>query len=145
MSTEQNRALARQLVEGVINQGDTSLIDELMHPDFVEHEELPPGVPPGREAPKVLFAMMRSAFPDINATIEHLIAEDDKVVLHMTWTGTQTGEFMGMPPSGNRMSISVIDILGIAEGKFVAHWGLMDNMAMMQQLGAMPAPGEGGD
>jgi len=144
MSTEQNKALVRQLVEEVINQGNISMIDELLIPDFVEHEELPPGIPPGREAPKVLFTMLRSAFPDIKATIEHLIAEGDEVVLHMTWTGTHEGEFMGIPPTGKRISINVIDILGIAEGKFVEHWGVMDSMAMMQQLGVVPAPGQAG-
>jgi steroid delta-isomerase-like uncharacterized protein len=143
MSTEQNKALVRQLVEEAINQGNISMIDELLIPDFIEHEELPPGIPPGREAPKVLFTMLRSAFPDFKATIEHLIAEGDEVVLHMTWTGTHEGEFMGIPPTGKSISINVIDILGIAEGKFVEHWGVMDSMAMMQQLGVVPAPGEG--
>ena len=143
MSTEQNKALVRQLVEQVLNQGNTSMIDELLTPDFVEHEELPPGIPPGREAPKALFTMLHSAFPDIKATIEHLIAEGDKVVLHMTWTGTHKGEFMGIPPTGKRIAINVIDILGVAEGKFTAHWGVMDSMAMMQQLGVVPAPGAG--
>ena len=144
MSTEQNKALVRQLVEEAINQGNISAIDELLIPDFVEHEELPPGIPPGREAPKVLFTMLRSAFPDLKATIEHLIAEGDEVVLHMTWTGTHEGEFMGIPPTGKRISINVIDILGMAEGKFVEHWGVMDSMAMMQQLGVVPAPGQAG-
>ena len=139
MSTEQNKALVRQFVEEAINQGNISAIDELLIPDFVEHEELPPGIPPGREAPKVLFTMLRSAFPDIKATIEHLIAEGDEVVLHMTWTGTHEGEFMGIPPTGKSISINVIDILVIAEGKFVEHWGVMDSMAMMQQLGVIPA------
>ncbi|GIK38366.1 MAG: hypothetical protein BroJett011_21990 [Chloroflexota bacterium] len=144
MSTEQNKALVRQLVEEAINQGNMSVVDEFLIPDFVEHEELPPGIPPGREAPKVLFTMLRSAFPDFKATIEHLIAEGDEVVLHMTWTGTHEGEFMGIPPTGKRISINVIDILGIAEGKFVEHWGVMDSMAMMQQLGVVPAPGQAG-
>ena len=144
MSTEQNKALVRQLVEEVINQGNISMIDEFLIPDFVEHEELPPGIPPGREAPKVLFTMLRSAFPDLKATIEHLIAEGDEVVLHMTWTGTHEGELMGIPPTGKRISINVIDILGIAAGKFVEHWGVMDSMAMMQQLGVVPAPGQAG-
>jgi steroid delta-isomerase-like uncharacterized protein len=144
MSTEQNKALVRQLVEEAINQGNINAIDELLIPDFVEHEELPPGIPPGREAPKVLFTMLRSAFPDFKATIEHLIAEGDEIVLHMTWTGTHEGEFMGIPPTGKRISINVIDILGLAEGKFVEHWGVMDSMAMMQQLGVIPAPGQAG-
>ncbi|MBE7471500.1 MAG: ester cyclase [Anaerolineae bacterium] len=144
MSTEQNKALVRQMVEEVFNRGNMSMADEFLAPDFVEHEELPPGIPPGREAPKVLFTMLRSAFPDFKATIEHLIAEGDEIVLRMTWTGTHEGEFMGIPPTGKRISINVIDILGMAEGKCVEHWGVMDSMAMMQQLGVVPAPGQAG-
>jgi steroid delta-isomerase-like uncharacterized protein len=139
MSTEQNKALARRLVEEVINRGDISVGDELMSSDFVEHEELPPGIPPGREAPKALFNMMHNAFPDLHATIEHLLAEGDTVVLHMTWTGTHEGEFMGMPPTGKRFSIQVIDIIRVVDGLLAEHWGVMDMAKMMQQLGAMPA------
>ena len=140
MSTEQNKAVVRRLVEEVFNQGNMSAMDELIAPDFVEHEELPPEIPPGREAPAIMFAMLRSAFPDFKATIDDLVAEGDKVVLRQTWTGTHQGEFMGVPPTGRSVSIGVIDILRLAEGKMVEHWGIMDSMAMMQQLGAIPAP-----
>jgi len=142
MSTEQNKALSRQLIEEVFNQGNTSLVDELFAPDFVEHEELPPGVPPGREAVKVLPTMFRSAFPDFKVTIDDMIAEGDKVVVRSTWTGTQKGEFMGIPSTGKSVSFGVVDTIRIAGGKFVEHWGLMDNMSIMQQLGVVPAPGE---
>jgi predicted SnoaL-like aldol condensation-catalyzing enzyme len=84
MSTEQNKALVRQLVEEVLNRGNMSRADEIIAPNFVEHEELPPQIPPGREAPKLMFTMLRSAFPDFKATIKQLIAEGDKVVLYMT-------------------------------------------------------------
>jgi steroid delta-isomerase-like uncharacterized protein len=143
MSTEQNKVLVRQMVEEVFNRGNISLADKFLAPDFVEREELPPGVPRGREGVKQLTAMFRSAFPDFKATIDDIIAEGDKVVIRQTWTGTHKGEFMGMPPTGKRMSIGVIDIIRIAEGKFVEHWGQMDSMGMMQQLGAIPAPGQG--
>jgi steroid delta-isomerase-like uncharacterized protein len=138
MSTEQNKALVRRLVEEVINQGDMSVIDEIVALDFVEHEELPPGIPPGREAPRALFSMMHNAFPDLNATIEQLLAEGDTVTLYMTWTGTQQGEFMGIPPTGRRISIEVIDLIRVADGQLVEHWGVMDSAKMMQQLGAVP-------
>jgi steroid delta-isomerase-like uncharacterized protein len=140
MSTEQNKALVRHMVEEVFNRGNMDQLDELLAPDFVEHEELPPGIPPGREAPKALFGMLHSAFPDFQATIEDIVAEGDKVVIRMTWTGTQKGEFMGVPPTGKRISWAVIDIVRMVEGKGVEHWGLMDQMSLMHQLGAMPAP-----
>jgi steroid delta-isomerase-like uncharacterized protein len=140
MSTEQNKALAHQFLEEVFNQGNMSRFNELVAPDFVEHEEVPPGVPRNREGVAMLLTMLRSAFPDFKATIDDMIAEGDKVVVRMTWTGTQQGEFMGMPPSGKPMSIGVIDIFRMEKDKLVEHWGLSDTMSMMEQLGAMPAP-----
>ena len=143
MSIEQNKALANQLIEEILNKRNVNLIDELFSPNFVENEELPPGIPPGREAPKALFGMLHSAFPDFNASIEQMIAEGDKVVIRMTWSGTHKGEFMGIPPTGRNVSFGVIDIVRLAGGKFMEHWGILDNMAMMQQLGVIPGPGEG--
>jgi steroid delta-isomerase-like uncharacterized protein len=144
MSTEQNKALVRQMVEEIFNRGNMSWADEFLAPDFVEREELPPGIPRDREGVKQLTIMLRSAFPDFKATIDDIVAEGDKVVIRQTWSGTQKGEFMGVPPTGKSISIGVIDIIRLAEGKFVEHWGQMDSMGMMQQLGAIPAPGQSG-
>jgi steroid delta-isomerase-like uncharacterized protein len=138
MATDQNKSLARQLIEEVFNRGNMHLIEELIAPDFVEREELPPGVPRNREGVALLTTMLRSAFPDFKATIDDVVAEGDKVVIRLTWNGTQRGEFMGVPPSGNSMSIGVIDIFRIDGGKIVEHWGQMDGMGLMQQLGAIP-------
>jgi steroid delta-isomerase-like uncharacterized protein len=140
MATEQDKALIRRFIEELFNQGNLSLADEILAPNFVEHEQLPPGIPNDREGVKVLTGMLRSAFPDFKATIEDLLADGDKVVIRMTWSGTQKGEFMGIPATGKRMSIGVIDIIRIANGKATEHWGQMDAMGMMQQLGAIPAP-----
>ena len=139
MSTEQNKAIVRQMVEEIFNRGNMSRADEFLAPDFVEREELPPGIPRDREGVKQLTAMMRSAFPDFKATIDDIVAEGDKVVIRQTWSGTHKGEFMGVPPTGKSVSFGVIDILRIAGGKCVEHWGQMDNMGLMQQLGVIPA------
>ena len=141
MQTEQNKALFRKFAEEVFNRGNMSAIDELVAPDFVEHEELPPGIQPGLEGLKQMTMMFRSAFPDFKTTIDDMIAEGDKVVVRMTWRGTHKGEFMSMPPSGKSVSFGVIDIVRFAGDKFVEHWGLMDSTSMMQQLGSVPAPG----
>jgi steroid delta-isomerase-like uncharacterized protein len=144
MSTEQNKALVRQMVEEVFNRGNISLADKFLAPDFVEREELPPGIPRDREGVKQLTTMFRAAFPDFKATIDDIIAEGDKVVIRQTWSGTHKGEFMGIPPTGKSVSFGVIDIIRIAGGKFVEHWGQMDSMGLMQQLGAIPTPGQSG-
>ncbi len=144
MSTEQNKELATRMIEEIFNRGDVGKADEFLAPDFVEREELPPGLPGGREGVKQLAMMLRSAFPDLKATVEDILAEGDKVVIRQTWTGTHTGgEFMGVPPTGKRVSVGVIDIIRVADGKFAEHWGQMDSMAMMQQLGAIETPGQG--
>jgi steroid delta-isomerase-like uncharacterized protein len=142
MSTVQNKEVFRQFVEEILNQGNMDRFDDLMATDFIEHEELPPGIPEGSEGAKVLFNQLHRAFPDFKADINDLIAEGDRVVVRMTWTGTHEGEFMGIPATGNSISIEVIDIVRIANGKFVEHWGIIDNMGMMQQLGVVPEPGQ---
>lgn len=141
MTAEQNKAVVRRLIDEVFNQGNVDAVDDLLAPNFIEHEELPPGVPAGSEGVKQLARMLRSGFPDFRAAIEDVIAEDDRIVVRMTWTGTQTGEFMGIPPSGKPVSFGVIDVLRMADGKCTEHWGVMDSMSLMQQLGAVPGPG----
>lgn len=141
MSAEENKALVRRFIEEIFNQGNMPAVDEILAPGFVEHEELPPGIPRDREGVKQLTGMLRSAFPDFKASIEDVIAGGDKVVIRMVWNGTHKGEFMGIPPSGNSISVEVIDIMRLEGGKVVEHWGQMDNMGLMQQLGAMPGPG----
>jgi len=139
MSVEQNKALFRRFVEEVFNKGNVSTIDEFLAPNFVEREVLPPGTPSGREGVKQLTMMFRTAFPDFNVSIDDMIAEGDKIVARTTWSGTQKGEFMGIPSSGKRVSFDVIDIIRISEDKGVEHWGVMDSSALMQQLGVIPA------
>lgn len=141
MSTEQNKALIRRLVEEIFNQGNANVADELIAPDFIEHEELPPEIASGPEGIKQMTAMLHSAFPDFKATINDIIAEGDKVVVRMTWSGTQQGEWMGIPPTGKSVSFAVIDIIRCAGGKLVEHWGLTDSMAMLMQLGVNSMPG----
>ena len=144
MSIEQNKALVRQMVEEVFNQGNVSQADKFLAPNFVEREELPPGISRDREGVKQLTTMLRSAFPDFKATIDDIVAEGDKVVIRQTWSGSHKGEFMGIPPTGRSVSFGVIDIIRIAEGKCVEHWGQMDSMSLMQQLGAISAPAQSG-
>lgn len=140
---EQNQALVGRFIDEIFNRGNLGAADELLAPDFIEHEELPPGVPRDREGVKMLSSMLRSAFPDLKASVEDIIAVGDKVVVRMTWSGTHRGEFMGVPATGKRVSIGVIDIIRVSGGKLVEHWGQMDSMGMMQQIGAIPVPVEG--
>jgi steroid delta-isomerase-like uncharacterized protein len=143
MSTEENKAIFVGFREEFWNRGNVNVVNEFMTPDFVSHEEEVPGVPLDRESLIRRGATMHSAFPDLKATLEDMIAEGDRVVARSTWSGTHTGELMGLPPTGRRVSVGVIDIVRIAGGKIVEHWGEMDSMGLMQQLGVIPAPQAG--
>ena len=139
MSAEQNKALARQMMDETFNRGNISKVDEYVAPDFIEHEILPPGMPSGREGVKQMIAMLHSAFPDFQTTIEDIVAEGDKVVIRQTWSGTHRGEFMGVPASGNEVNIKGMTMLTMtADGKCAEAWGVMDMMGLMQQIGALP-------
>ena len=140
MSAEANKAVLRRLIEELFNKQNLDIVDELFSPDFVEHEELPPGAPEGREAPRWFTQQFLAAFPDLQVTIDDLIAEGDKVVARETWTGTHKGDFMGMPATGRRISFGVIDIVRVEDGQLVEHWAVSDSLTMLQQLGAIPEP-----
>ena len=135
-----NKAVMLRLYEEVFTQGNIDLMDEIVADDFVEHEELPPGIPQGKEAPAALVTIFRGAFPDFRATAEEMLEDGDKVVTRARFSGTHQGEFMGIPATGNKVDISVIDIVEFRDGKAVAHWGIMDQAGMMQQLGVGGPP-----
>ncbi len=134
--SEENKAFFQQFIDGM-NAQDLGFIDRLLEPNFIEHDP-EPGVEPGIEGIKQMIGMFYSAFPDLHVTINQMVSEGDLVVGHMTTEGTQTGEFMGIPASGKKISITEIHMVRIANGKAVEHWGLANAMAMMQQLGAIP-------
>jgi steroid delta-isomerase-like uncharacterized protein len=138
MSTEQNKAVVHRFIEEVINKGNLAVIDELLAPTYIYHA--PSMEVSGPDGMKQLFTMLRTAFPDWYETTEDLIAEDDKVVFHVTGHGTHTGEFMGIPPTGKQVTMTGIDIVRIEGGKLVEHWANFDQLGLMQQLGVVPAP-----
>ena len=141
MSTDENKALFRRLIEEILNKGNLALIDELFSPDYVDHNPVP-GIAAGSEGLKQMFAMFRSAFSDLRITVEDLIAEDDKVVGRVAARGTHRGELMGIAATGKQIDMGEIHIFRVVGGKAAEHWGISDDMGMMQQLGVLPAPGQ---
>jgi steroid delta-isomerase-like uncharacterized protein len=135
MSVEENKALMRRLYDEVVNAHDLNLLDELVADDFVEHEAFP-GLPTtGPEAPRAAFEMFLAAFPDLRFTPDDVVAEGDKVATRLTMSGTHQGEFMGIPATNKSFSVQAIDIVQFRDGKAIAHWGVTDQAAMMEQLG----------
>ena len=144
MSTEENKALARRLIEEAWNQGNLAVVDELLVYDHIPHHSMIGDQPPGRELYKQFIVRTRAAFPDMHATIEDQIAEGDKVVTHWSVQGTHQGVFQGHSPTGNQMRVTGIVIDRIVDGKVVEGWMVMDTHDQMQQLGLIPRPGKPG-
>jgi predicted ester cyclase len=141
----QNKAILQRVYD-IINSGDLSRAEEVIPPDSIEHEEVP-GLPPGTPGLEVFrhfVTTFRAAFPDLRITAEDVIAEGDKVVARFTMRGTHRGEFMGIGPTGESISVTGIDIVRVVGGKAVEHWGQTDALGLLQQLGAIPAPGQAG-
>ena len=138
MSSEQNKAQYRRFYEEFLSKGDTQVVDEVVDPNVVTHSPFP-DQKPGAEGLKEAIMQFREAFPDLHAKAEDILADGDKVVGRFTVTGTHKGEFMGMPPSGKQFTYEEMVIVRFKNGRIVEHWAVMDAMAMMQQLGMIPA------
>jgi steroid delta-isomerase-like uncharacterized protein len=130
-------ATARRFYE-LISSGDIDGFGEMLAEDFVEHEETP-GLAPTKEGVLQFFRMNRAAFPDMRMDPQDILVSGDKVVSRIRLTGTHEGEFMGIPASGRSIDVQLIDITRFGDdGLAHEHWGVIDSMAMMQQLGAVP-------
>lgn len=134
------KASCRRFYDEVMSQGNLDLIDELVADDFVEHETMP-GVPPGKDSPREMTKIFRTAFPDLRAVVEEMVQEGNKVAVLARFTGTHQGDFMGIPPTGKSVDVPVFDLIEFRGDKVIAHWGVSDNGAMMEQLGLVDMPG----
>ena len=131
-------ATIRYLYE-LISRGDLDGFGDQVADDFVEHEENP-GFERSKAGVIQMFRAYRAAFPDLRMEAEDVLVDGDKVVARVRATGTHQGEFMGMPATGRRVDVQLIDIMRFGEdGLAHEHWGVVDALAMMQQLGAVPA------
>ncbi len=136
MSAEENKALVRRVHEG-LNKGNLARIDEGFAADVIVHA--PGGQDAhGLEEGKQLFVKMWGAFPDHYETVDDTIAEGDKVVTRGRWTGTHEGEFQGIAPTGKQVTLKVITMYRIVNGKIVEVWEEADILGMMHQLGVIP-------
>jgi steroid delta-isomerase-like uncharacterized protein len=138
MSTEANKALVRRYYDEVHTGRNYDLIDQLVAPDFKEHDPLP-GQGPGRQGIKDRERSLAENL-DVTFNIEDLIAEDDKVVVRWRNRGTHVGEFLGIPPTGKGFSIEGINIYRVEDGKLAEGWNVADVFGQLLQLGVIPAP-----
>jgi steroid delta-isomerase-like uncharacterized protein len=134
MSTEQNKALVRREYELGVNKKNFSVRDEVLASNFVAHF---PGHAPlhGIDAFRQFTSAFFTAFPDLETTIDDLIADGDRVAVRQTWRGTQTGDFLHIPPTGKQVTFTSIEVYRVAGGKLAEEWVELDMFGLLQQLG----------
>jgi len=137
MPEQENIAVLGRFIEEVINQGNLDAADEIVEENFVELDPLP-GQRQGREGLKEVIGMMRAGFPDIHWVADETIAAGEKVVTRFTWTGTHHGAFLGIPPTGRKVTVKGVVIDRLFGGKMADSRIMMDTLGMMQQLGVVP-------
>ncbi len=140
MSSEGNKTQYRRTFEEVFNQGNLALVDELVAPDFLDHE-VPPGMNNrGPDSTRQIVTILRTAFPDLHFTIEELVAEGDTVAGRVTMSGTHLGPFQGIPPTGRSFQQAQMHFVRFRDGKAIEHRAVRDDLGMMRQLGVIPIP-----
>ena len=142
MSIDDNKKIVRRFqedgVKDFFHTGNPDSFLAMVAPDCAFDM---PGMPSTVEGMLQALPMFRAAFPDIRVTVGEMIAEGDKVAYRVTWTGTHTGEFMGLAATGKRVTVTETHVDQIANGKIVRHDGDSDQLGMLQQLGVVPAMG----
>jgi predicted ester cyclase len=139
MTTETKKLIERIPLE-VLNNSQFGLLDEIVASDFVERTTQP-GVPATREGFKQSLTALKTAFPDLHYTIDDSIESGDRIVHRLTASGTMKNDFMGIPATGKRATWTEIHIGRVANGRLAEHWGLVDQLGMLVQLGIVQAPG----
>lgn len=135
MTTDDNKALVQQFFEQVVNQRNIAALDQFVSPSGAVNHTVPAGMP---QQGNQLLGQYLGAFPDAQVTVEDLMADGDKVVARVSVRGTHRGALRGIAPTGKPITLMGIHIFRIANGKLVEHWGLMDRLAALQQLGVVP-------
>jgi steroid delta-isomerase-like uncharacterized protein len=138
MNTETSKALVRHFYDEVLNAHRVDVIDELVAPDYDEHDPLP-GQRDGRDGLMDRVTMLHEGLAP-TFTVEDVIAEGDRVVVRWSNKATHVGTFLGIPPTGRSCEFAGIDIYRLENGRMAEHWHVVDQLAMLQQLALIPSP-----
>lgn len=134
MKTEQNKATVTRFNKEFIQQGNMETFTELIADDFI-NQTAPPGVPKGPEGVAYFFNhFLKPSFPDLTVEIYDQVAEGDKVTTRKAFHATHSGDFFGIPATGKKVVMDVIDIIRLRNGKFVEHWNVLDWHSVMSQI-----------
>jgi steroid delta-isomerase-like uncharacterized protein len=135
MSTQENKALIARLYEEVFMKWNMAFVDEVFAQEYIDHS-VPPGTPRGPEGVRQFYGTLRTAFPDLQYTVEDLIAEGNKVVVRWRWNATHRGEFLRIPATGKEAPMTGIAIYRITGGRIVERWVEVGLLDLAQRLGA---------
>ena len=136
--SEQNKAIVRRLFEELWNKGNLSMADQLFSPNYAHHDPSTPDFGRGPESERKRATLYRTAFPDLQLTIEDVIAEGETVMARWSCRGTHKGDLSGIAPTGKQFTISGVSIARLANGKLAEGWVNWDAQGLMQQLGIVP-------
>jgi steroid delta-isomerase-like uncharacterized protein len=134
---EANKLLIRTYIEEMWNKHQPSAADRFVATDFIEHN---PRLPPGLAGRKQFVTKVLAAFSNYHGELQDLVAEGDKVVARVQWTGTNDGPYEGRPATGNKLVFSTSDFFRIENGKIAEHWDVVETLARAVALGLVPAP-----
>ncbi|MFX0200499.1 MAG: ester cyclase [Candidatus Hodarchaeota archaeon] len=143
MTAEENKAVIRRWIEEAWNEGNVNIADEIYSRDYTAKDvDDPNKILHGPEDIKKSVIMMRAVFPDIHFTIDHLIAEGEKVVGAFTITGTHKGDFGSIAATGKKVTFTAVDIWRFEGGKIAQRYiASVDRLGLLQQFGAVPPIG----
>jgi steroid delta-isomerase-like uncharacterized protein len=136
MTVDANKALVRRFYEEVWSRGNLDVADEVFAPDYVRHDFRATEPEAGPDGQKGIAAHFRAAFPDLSFRIDFLLAEGDMVAGRWTASGTHSGPWAGIPPTGRTMRFSAVNVFRFDRGKVVELWNHRDDLGLLEQLGA---------
>ena len=137
--SDANKRLLRRALEEIYAKGDLELVDELVHPGFVDHEPAHADQTTGRESVRETVRRLHGGFGGLRFEVEDEIAEGEKVVQRVTMSGRHTGAAMGGEPTGRAFAVRHVYIWRIEDGMIAEHWGSRDDLGMLGQLGLLPS------
>jgi steroid delta-isomerase-like uncharacterized protein len=128
------RAIYRRVIAAV-EEGDFDALDDLLADHLIDHNPIP-GQLPGREGFKQWMASARQIFPDLSATVEDTVVENDRVAGRVTFRGTHSGPLAGVPPTNLPVEFTAFHLVHLSQGQIVEWWGTADLLGALSQLGA---------
>lgn len=136
MTKEANLAATERWGAEVASAGHYEVLDEILAPNFVDHDPAP-DQEPGIDGLKGFFQTMRAAFPDLKAQPVEIVGTDEHVAMRYTISGTHQGDFQGIAATGRTFKVAALQLARFENGRCVERWGSTDELGMMKQLGIL--------